>query len=170
MLGLPEPFFQFLTDGVVIWHNGVGGKGEVPWYFHIHVGSDHFVGFKILNFIFFFWGGGGRGGGGGGAENEYFWGNEDFVEIFLGGSLQNWTGFRRVISMHFRVFSSVHDQNSYGDILGGAKISNIFWGYAWYSRYFWGKTVDAGSKPLHEDKMREPPPPHGTRLPMLCRL
>ena len=38
------------------------GGGGVLSYFHVYVGSGHFLflGFKILNFIFFFfWGGGG---------------------------------------------------------------------------------------------------------------
>ena len=37
------------------------GGGGVLRYFHTHVGSGHFLGFKILNFniFFFFWGGGG---------------------------------------------------------------------------------------------------------------
>ena len=47
------------------------------------VGSGYFWGFKILNFniFFFFWGGGG-GGGVGVQKTEYFWGYEDFVDIF----------------------------------------------------------------------------------------
>ena len=47
-------------------------------------------GFKILNFNIF----------GGFKKNEYFWGYEDFVDIF-GGSSQNWASLR-VISMQFR--------------------------------------------------------------------
>ena len=47
------------------------------------------LGFKILNFIIF----------GGFQKNEYFWGYEDFVDIF-GGSSQNWTKFRG----HFYAF------------------------------------------------------------------
>ena len=49
-------------------------------------------------FFFFFLGGG--GGGGGVQKNEYFWGYEDFVDIF-GGSSKNWASLR-VISMQFR--------------------------------------------------------------------
>ena len=40
-------------------------------------------GFKILNFNNFW----------GFQKNEFFWGYEDFVDIFLGSS-QNWTIFR----------------------------------------------------------------------------
>ena len=68
------------------------GWGGVLWYFHAYVGSVHFLGFKILNFNIFW----------GFQKNEYFWGYEDFVDIFLGSS-QNWASLR-VISMHFRVF------------------------------------------------------------------
>ena len=42
-----------------------------------------FLGFKILNFNIF----------GGFQKNEYFWGYENFVDIFLGSS-QYWTSFR----------------------------------------------------------------------------
>ena len=66
-----------------------GGYSDI---FHAYVGSVHFWGFKILNFNIF----------GGFLKNEYFFGYEDFVDIFLGSS-QNWASLR-VISMHFRVF------------------------------------------------------------------
>ena len=52
----------------------------------------YFLGFKILNFNIL----------GGFQKNEYFWGHEDFVDIFLESS-QNLASLR-VISMHFRVF------------------------------------------------------------------
>ena len=42
-------------------------------------------------------------------KNEYFFGYEDFVDIFLGSS-QIWASLR-VISMHFRVFFKVNVQN-----------------------------------------------------------
>ena len=51
----------------------------------------HFLGFKILNFNIF----------GCFQKNEYFWGNEDFVDYFM-GKIGLYLG---VISMHFRVFS-----------------------------------------------------------------
>ena len=57
------------------------------------IGSGYFGGLKILNFNIF----------GGFQKTEYFWGYEDFVDIF-GGTAQNWTIFIG-ISMHFRVFS-----------------------------------------------------------------
>ena len=69
-----------------------GGGGGVLWYFYTYVGSAHFIGFKILNFNIFW----------GYQENEYFLGNEDFVDIFLGSS-QNWASLRD-ISMQSRVF------------------------------------------------------------------
>ena len=58
-------------------------------------------------FFFFFGGGGGQnlefhyffvGGGRGFQKNKYFFGYEDFMDIFWGSS-QNWTSFRGVISM-----------------------------------------------------------------------
>ena len=52
-------------------------------YFHIYVGLGHFLGFKILNFNIF----------GVFQKKKIFWGDEDFVDIFLGSS-QNWTIFR----------------------------------------------------------------------------
>ena len=45
------------------------------------VGSGYFLGFKILNFNIFFFFFFGRGGGGV-QKTEYFWGYEDFVDIF----------------------------------------------------------------------------------------
>ena len=69
----------------------VRGGGGVLGNFHTYVGSDHFLGFKILNFNIF----------GGFQKNKYFSGYEDFVDIFLGSS-QNWIIFR-VISMQFWV-------------------------------------------------------------------
>ena len=49
-------------------------EGGVLWNFHAYVGSVHFGGFKILNFNIF----------GGFLKNEYFWGYENFVDIFWG--------------------------------------------------------------------------------------
>ena len=47
---------------------------------HTYAGSGHFFLFKILNFNIF----------GGFQKNKYFFGYEDFVDIFFGSS-QNWT-------------------------------------------------------------------------------
>ena len=69
-----------------------GGGGGVLLYFHTYVGSGYLFGFKILNFNIFW----------GFQKNEYFWGYEDFVDIFMGSS-QNWASLR-VISIQFRVF------------------------------------------------------------------
>ena len=63
--------------------------GGVLLYFHSYVGSVHFFGFQILNFDIF----------GGFQKYKYFFGYENFVDIFLGSS-QNWTIFRG----HFYAF------------------------------------------------------------------
>ena len=55
--------------------------GGVLWYFHVYKGSGHFLGLKILNFIFL------------GVFKKKIGGYKDFVDIF-GGSSQNWTIFR----------------------------------------------------------------------------
>ena len=57
-------------------------------YFLTYVSSDHFLGFKILNFNIFW----------GFQKNVYFLGYEDFVDIFL--SSQNWT----ILRGHFYAF------------------------------------------------------------------
>ena len=66
-----------------------GGRGL--WYFHTYLGSGHFLGVKILNFNIF--------GGFQKMNTFYFFGYEDFMDIFLGSS-QNWTIFRG----HFYAF------------------------------------------------------------------
>ena len=48
--------------------------GGVLLYFHAYVGSDHFFGVKFLNFNIFW----------GFQKNVYFFGYENFVDIFLG--------------------------------------------------------------------------------------
>ena len=64
------------------------GGGYSDILIHIRwLGS--FFWFNILNFNIFL----------GFQKNDYFWGYEDFVDIF-GGSLQNWTIFRG----HFYAF------------------------------------------------------------------
>ena len=55
-----------------------GGYSDIFLYTY----SDHFLGFKILNFNDFW----------GFQKNECFLGYEDFVDIF--GVSQKWTGFR----------------------------------------------------------------------------
>ena len=74
----------------VIGVPGWGGGGTLIFSHKRRLGL--FFGFKILNFNIFW----------GFQKNEYFWGYEDFVDIF-GGSSQNWASLR-VISKHFRVF------------------------------------------------------------------
>ena len=44
-----------------------------------------------------------------------------------------------------------------GIFWGVAKISNIFWGCLIFLIFFGGWTVGAGSKSMHEEKMRVPP-------------
>ena len=65
----------------------------VTLIFYIYVETDHFWGFKTLNFNIFL----------GFQKNEHFWGYEDFVDILLGH--QNTGLVLAVISMHFMVFS-----------------------------------------------------------------
>ena len=69
---------------------GKGGGGTLIFSHIRRLGL--FFGFKTLNFNIF----------GGFQKNEYFWGYEDFVDIF-GGSSQDWASLR-VISMQFRFF------------------------------------------------------------------
>ena len=66
----------------------VDGGGWVLWYFHTYEGSGHFLGLKILNFNILL----------GFSEKQYFWGYEDFVDIF--GSSLNLT----IFSGHFYAF------------------------------------------------------------------
>ena len=62
---------------------GGGGGGGVDWYFHIHVGSNHFWGFK---------------------KNEYFWGYDKIVDIFG-------DHHKGVIYIHFRASFKFKVQN-----------------------------------------------------------
>ena len=77
----------------------------------------------ILNFNIF----------GGFQKNEYFWGYEDFVDIF-GGSSRNWANLR-VISMHFRVF--LRSRYRIGIFFGLLKFQ-IFFGVLKIPDVFWG--------------------------------
>ena len=75
--------FSKKNDLVVVLYYTVyaSGRGGVLSYFHVYVGSGHFLflGFKILNFIFFFfW------GGGGGSEKLIFLGVQRFCGYFWG--------------------------------------------------------------------------------------
>ena len=74
-----------------------GEGGTLIFSYIRRLGS--FFGFKTLNFNIF----------GGFQKNEYFWGYEDFVDIFWGSS-QNWTIFR----CHF-----LRARYRMGDIFGG---------------------------------------------------
>ena len=81
--------YPSLYQPVCLYVSQGGGGGGVLWYFHTHVRSVHFLGFKILNFDIFW----------GFQKNKYFFGYEKFVVIFWGSS-QNWTIFRG----HFYAF------------------------------------------------------------------
>ena len=74
-----------------------------------------FFWFKILNFNIF----------GGFQKNEYFFGYEDFVDIFFGSS-QSWASFR-LITMHFRAFFKVKG-TELGYFLGLLKFQIFFLG------------------------------------------
>ena len=82
------------------------GGGGVLRYFHTYVGSGHFLGFKILNFNFLE----------GFQKNEYFFGCDDFMDIF-GGHYKNWTIFRG----DFYAFKGFFLRSRYrmGGIFGG---------------------------------------------------
>ena len=122
------------------WMHATLQPRRVLWYFHTYVGSHHFWGFKILNFnIYVFF-----------SEKKIFFWCMKILWILLGSS-QNWTGFRGHIWASKGLF--LRPMYRMGTFLGVAKISNIFFWYAWYSRYFWGLTVDAGSKPMYVEKI-----------------
>ena len=93
-------------------------RGEGFSDIFIHTTARIILGGSNLEFQFFFFCGGG-GGGGEGQKNEYFfWGYEDFVDIF-GGHHKNGL-YLGVIFLRSRY--------RMGDIFGVAKISKIFWG------------------------------------------
>ena len=74
------------------------------------------------------------------------------MDIFWGSS-QNWTSLG-VIFMYFSVFK-LYIQNV--DIFGGCKNFKYFLGVLDITDVFGCLTVDAGSKPTYEYKMRVPP-------------
>ena len=88
--------------------------------------------FNIYLFFFFFF-----GGGGGGQITEYFWGYEDFVDIF--GGHHKIRLYFEVISMHIRVFSEGQD-TEWRIFLGLLKISNNYTRCMkfLYFFFFWG--------------------------------
>ena len=75
-------FFRKLNGSERIQRSGTAREGVGVEHFPTYVGSGHFLvqnfEFHYL-FIFFFWGGGVQ-------RNEYFFGYEDFVDIFWGSS------------------------------------------------------------------------------------
>ena len=127
-----------------------GGGGGVLWYFHTYVGSGYFLWFKILNFNIFW----------GFEKNEYFWGYEDFVDIFLGHHKIGlvWGSFLCILGSFLR------SRYRIGIFFGVAKISNIFLGCLKFLILFWGWTVDAGSEPTYTEKFEYPPPPPPLRV------
>ena len=51
-------------------------------------------------------------------------------------------------------------------LLRGKNFNLLGGGGAWYSDIFWRQSVDAGSNPTYEEKVRVPPPTHThTHLP-----
>ena len=76
-------------------------------------------------FFFFFW-----GGGGGGQKSEYYFGHEDFVDIF--GDHYTTGLVLGVNSMH-SIISFLEVSVQYGDIFWFDKIANILLGMPHYS-------------------------------------
>ena len=77
--------FLLHLRSVCLWGGGVN------LYFHAYVGLGYFGGFKILNFNIF----------GDFLKTEYFWGYEDFMDIFWG---HHKIGLNNA-ALHLRVFS-----------------------------------------------------------------
>ena len=96
-------------------------------------------------FLFFFWGGGALrnrtfflgGGGGGGVSFLYIIGRFKV-------KIQNWN----IFGANFQIFLGIPDIPLFLLIF----FIDFFWGVGG-----WGKTVDAGSKPMYEEKLRVPP-------------
>ena len=126
---------------------GTGGRGGGwgPLKFSCIRRLGSFWGFKVLNFNIF----------GGFQNNWYFFGYEDFVDIFWGHH-KIWL-YILVISLHFRVFSWGQGKES-GVFFVLPKFQIFFWG-AWNSWCFWGWTVDAGPELTYEENKEEYPPP-----------
>ena len=75
-------------------------------------------------------------------KNEYFWGYEDFVDIFWGHhKIGLYLG---VISMHLRVFTQGQGTER-GIFFGVAKISNIFLGCLKFLIFLLGERLKLGS-------------------------
>ena len=108
---------QFFAQG------GGGGGGTLIFSYIRRLGP--FLGFKILNFDIF----------GGFQKNSYFWGYEDFVNIFWGSS-QNCT----ILRGHFFVFYALCLKSRYrmGVFFGVAKNSNTFLGCLKFLIFFLG--------------------------------
>ena len=106
-----------------------GGGGGTLIFSHIHR-LGLFFGVQNSEFQYFF-----LGGGRGFEKNVYFWGYEDFVDIFWGSS-QSWASLR-IISMHFRVFF-LRSRYRIWICNWVAKISNIFWGCLKFLIFFFG--------------------------------
>ena len=115
LAGIPVPKLPYkcISRGVLL-------------YFHTCLGSGHFFGFKILNFIIF----------GGFPKNEYFRGIK-VLWIFLGGYHKIGLYFR-VISMHFRVFSEGQGAE-WGIFFGVGKLSKYFFWMLEIPDIFWGE-------------------------------
>ena len=144
------PEGRFFISGLCLRGEG----GGVLWFFHTYIGSGCFLGFKIftvkiLNFSIL----------GVFQTTEYFWGYEDFVDIFFffGGGGGVGVGhykiglYLEVISMHFRVFS--------GEYFLGCYTFKYLFGVLEILDIFGGLMVDAGPELTYKEKMRITPHP-----------
>ena len=113
----------------------------------------------------------GGGGGGGGGGGQFFF---EFLFLLIFWFSEQWIFFEcRCVCGHHKTGLFWGREGLFIYILGlflKAKkgIWNIFWGgggiakfkicfgYAWYSWYFFGWTVDAGSKPTYPGKLSVP--------------
>ena len=72
-----------------------GGGGGVLWYFHVYIGSGHFLGVQNFDFIIL-----------GVFRKKIFLGVQRFCGYFWGGGGHHKIGlYLGAISIHFRVFS-----------------------------------------------------------------
>ena len=131
-----------------------GRGGEYSDILVLYVGADHFWEFQNFKFQYFL--------GFSRKENESFWrggGYEEFVDIFW-RQLQNLLFWGSFLYMFFK--TKVQNGNVFG---GSQNFKSFFFlgGGGWGgmpdipSFGGWGWTVDAGSKPTHEEKLRVAP-------------
>ena len=102
------------------------GAGGGIWYFHTYVGSGHFLGFKILNFIIIL----------GFQKKWYFWGYEDFVDIFWGHHKIDYIKGSFICILGYFLKVKVGLQN--GGYFLGCQNSKYSLGYLKCLIFFWG--------------------------------